>query len=99
MTILEKELEAKLVNSIEDLGGRCLKWTSPGTVGLPDRIVLLPGGVIAFVEMKRPKGSKVGPLQKYWRRVLTGLGFRYWLVYTAADIEALLDIIVRGWPD
>jgi hypothetical protein len=78
------------VDAVEAAGGQCLKWTSPGTTGLPDRIALLPGARIAFIEMKRPKGSKVGPLQRYWRRVLTGLGFVHWWTYTEADIEALL---------
>ena len=83
MTILERELERQLVSSIEAEGGRCLKWTSPGTIGLP-------GGVIAFVEMKRPKGSKVGPLQKYWKRVLTGLGFRHYIIHTPLQLQDML---------
>ena len=91
MTILEKELERKLIRTVEAHGGKCLKWVSPGTTGLPDRIVLLPGGRLAFVELKRPKGSRVGTLQPYWRRVLRGLGFLHWWVYTEADIEALID--------
>lgn len=91
MTQLEKELEAKLVHAIINRGGRCLKWTSPGTTGLPDRIILLPGGRVAFVEMKRPKGSKVGPLQLYWRRVLHRLGFKHYTIYTAEDLTTALQ--------
>lgn len=91
MTILEKELEAKLVRQVEARGGQCLKWTSPGVTGLPDRIVLLPGARIAFVEMKRPKGSRVGALQRYWRQTIKQLGFLHWWIYTNADIEALLN--------
>ena len=89
--MLEKEIEKKLVDAVEAKGGKCIKWTSPGTTGLPDRIVLLPGGRIAFAELKRPRGSRKGSLQPYWRRVLTGLGFLHWWVYTEADIEALLE--------
>ena len=91
MTKLEKEIERALVEAVEALGGQCIKWTSPGTTGLPDRIVLLPGARIAFVELKRPKGSRKGSLQPYWRRVLTRLGFLHWWVYCEADIEALLE--------
>lgn len=91
MTKLEKEIEKKLVQAVEALGGRCIKWTSPGTTGLPDRIVLLPGGRIAFVELKRPRGSRKGSLQPYWRRVLMHLGFLHWWAYTEADVEALLE--------
>lgn len=91
MTKLEKELEKKLVEAVEAKGGRCIKWTSPGTTGLPDRIVLLPGGRVAFVELKRPRGGRKGSLQPYWQRVLVYLGFRHWWVYTEADIDALLE--------
>lgn len=99
MTKLEKEIEQKLVAAVKAAGGQCLKWTSPGTTGLPDRIVLLPGGKIAFVELKRPRGSRKGSLQPYWRRVLMYMGFLHWWVYTEADIEALLDRLVRGFVD
>lgn len=90
MTILEKEVENYLKKRVEDRGGLCIKWTSPGTTGLPDRIVLLPGGRVLFVELKRPKGSNIGPLQSYWRKVLRRLGFNAHLVYSRADVDALL---------
>lgn len=99
MTKLEKEIEKKLVDAVKAAGGLCLKWISPGTTGLPDRIVLLPGGKIAFVELKRPRGGRKGPLQPYWRRVLMKLGFLHWWAYTEADIEALMDRLVRGLVD
>ena len=91
MVKLEKELERTLIRSVESRGGKCLKWVSPGTTGLPDRIILLPKGRIIFVEMKRPKGSQVGALQCYWRQKIRELGFLHWWVYTEADIEALFD--------
>ena len=92
MTKLEKEVERYLVRRVEALDGRCLKWTSPGTTGLPDRIVLLPGGRVVFVEMKRPKGSRVEALQKYWRRTLRGLGFPAYIAYTRTAVDALLEM-------
>lgn len=90
MTILEKELEKKLVRAVEARGGKCLKWTSPGMTGLPDRIVLLPGGRLCFVEMKRPQGGRVGALQHYWAQKLKELGFRHAWVYTEVDITDLM---------
>lgn len=90
MTMLEKELEAKLVKAIKARGGYCLKWTSPGTTGLPDRIILLPGGRVAFAELKRPKGSRVGPLQKWWKSTLQRLGFRVYTIFTEDDLTAVL---------
>lgn len=50
----EAVFERKLKKRIEEKGGLCLKWVSPGYTGVPDRIVLLPGGRIFFVEVKRP---------------------------------------------
>ena len=87
MTQLEKDIEAKLRQTVERHGGLCLKWVCPGWVGVPDRIVLLPGGRIRFVELKRPKGGKVGKLQEWWRNKLTRLGFNYWLVWNEDDLR------------
>ena len=92
MTALEKEVEAYLVKRVKDMGGQCLKWTSPGTTGLPDRIVLLPGGRVLFVELKRPKGSKVGKLQTYWKLVLQRLGFAHYIAYTKESIDFMLTL-------
>lgn len=87
MVKLEKEIERKLRRIVENLGGRCLKWVCPGWSGVPDRIILLPGGRIIFAELKRPSGSVVSDLQKYWRRVLEGLGFTVWLIYDERDLN------------
>ena len=52
--MLEKEIEQSLVRSVKKMGGRCLKFTCPGLDGVPDRLVLLPKGKCAFVELKAP---------------------------------------------
>lgn len=89
MTPLEKDIERKLVDTVKRHGGKCPKWVSPGWAGVPDRLVLLPGGWIIFVETKRPKGSRVAALQKKWRQWLEDLGFMVRHVYNEADLEAL----------
>ena len=58
----ERDVEKKLVESVKRKGGLCPKFTSPGMDGVPDRIVLMPGGRIAFVELKAP-GKRMRPLQ------------------------------------
>lgn len=58
----EKTIEAKLVQAVRTKGGLALKFTSPGFDGVPDRLVLLPGGKIAFIELKAP-GKTLRPLQ------------------------------------
>lgn len=86
MNTLEKEIEAKLRKLVESRGGLCLKWVCPGWVGVPDRIVLLPGGRVIFVETKRPKGGKVSPMQEWWRRKLTQLGFEHEIIWDEEDL-------------
>lgn len=79
----EKTVEASLRKAVEDAGGLCLKWVCPGHTGVPDRIILFPYGVIAFVELKRP-GAKVkaAGLQEWWGKKLREFGFRYFEVGT-----------------
>lgn len=84
---LEKEIEAALRKMVENHGGLCLKWVCPGWSGVPDRIVLLPGGRIHFIELKRPEGSKISKLQKWWHHKLQRLGFSCWVIKDAHDLE------------
>lgn len=87
MTQLEREIEKKLVQKVRQYGGWCLKWVCPGWAGVPDRIVLLPGGRIVFVETKRPKGGVLSERQKRWANILTELGFNYWQIWDEDDLE------------
>ena len=95
MATLEKEIEQKLVDMIRRQGGLCLKWVCPGWLGVPDRICLLPGGVVIFVELKRPDGKgKLGAMQKWWARKLSALGFEHWIICCEEDIRAL-EVLLR----
>jgi len=95
MTKLEKDVEQMLVCHVERAGGQCLKWVSPGRSGVPDRIVLLPGGVIAFVELKRPEGGRVSALQLYWADMLQELGFKWYLIRSSADVWRFMEEVVK----
>lgn len=92
MDILEKEIEKKLKARLEKLGCMVLKFTSPGNAGVPDRLVLIPGGTVWFVELKRP-GGKLRPLQEIWRGRIEGLNGNYRLVQSEKDIDQLCTII------
>lgn len=89
---LEKSIENVLRKAVEDEGGVCLKWTCPGHRGVPDRMILFPGGIIAFVELKRP-GAKVkaGGLQEWWRQRLAEFGFACYEISTAEDAKELAN--------
>ena len=94
MTMLEKEIEAKLVKIVKNRGGLCLKWVCPGWAGVPDRIVLLPGGKVIFVELKRPSGGVVSSRQRWWAHKLALLGFEHWYVYNEDDL-AVFNVFVH----
>lgn len=87
MTVLEKEIESKLRNMVVQTGGLCLKWVCPGWAGVPDRLVLLPGGRIIFVETKRPKGGKVSTRQAWWKVKLRRLGFTHYFIWDEIDLD------------
>lgn len=87
MTPLEKDIERKLVAMVKRRGGLCLKWVCPGWAGVPDRIVLLPGGRVVFVELKRPEGGQMSRLQVWWMKKLQELGFRHYVIWDKRDLE------------
>ncbi len=88
MAELEKDIERALGRMVKRRGGLCLKWVCPGWSGVPDRIVLLPGGRIIFVELKR-RGGRVSPMQSWWKTTLFKLGFRHIYIWTKTDIDIL----------
>ncbi len=91
----EKQIEAKLVKAVKAVGGICPKLVSPGMDGMPDRMVLLPGYRIGFVEVKAP-GKEPRPLQTNRHRMLRKLGFP---VFVLDDPEQIAGIIeeVAAW--
>ena len=84
--MLESKIEKKLKIEVERIGGLSLKFTSPGMAGLPDRLVLLPGGIIAFVELKAT-GKKLKPLQLKRKEQLEVLGFKVYVIDSYKKID------------
>ena len=88
----EKAIEQKLTLMVKRKGGICLKFVSPGFVGVPDRIVLLPSGCVAFVEVKEKK-KKPRPLQTSRHKLLRRLGFKVYVLDDPTQIGGILDEI------
>ena len=88
----EKTVEAKLVKAVKSMGGLAPKFVSPGLDGVPDRLVLLPGGKIAFIELKAP-GETLRPLQVRRKRQLEALGFSVYCIDGPEQIGGILDEI------
>lgn len=91
----EKIIEEKLTKVVRQNGGVCWKFTSPGTAGVPDRIVLMPKGNIAFVEVKAP-GEKPRPLQLSRHRLLRRLGFQVYVLDALEDIEKIISEVMSN---
>lgn len=88
----EKQIEKKLITEVKKRGGICPKWVSPGFDGVPDRIVLLPHGKFAFVEVKAP-GEKPRPLQVSRHKLLRRLGFHVYVLDNESEIGGMIDEI------
>ena len=90
--MLEKHIEKKLVAAVKKMGGIAAKFVSPGLDGMPDRLVLLPNGKIAFAEIKTP-GKKPRPLQIRRIKQLRKLGFKCFVIDSDVQIGGILDEI------
>ncbi len=88
----EKEIEEKLRHSVKGHGGIALKFTSPGFDGMPDRLILLSNGKMAFAELKSP-GKKPRPLQLARHRLLQRLGFKVYVIDGTEQIGGIIDEI------
>lgn len=88
----EKTIERKLMDMARKMGGLAVKFVSPGFDGVPDRIVLFPGGRVGFVELKSP-GKRMRPLQVRRKKQLEGLGFMVFCVDGVEQIEEVLNAI------
>lgn len=91
ITQREQRLEQKIVSLIKAKNGMCFKWVSPGFTGVPDRIAVMPGGKIFFIEVKRPDGK--GRVSKRQQRVgdqLRALGCTVLVVNKMEDLDGYI---------
>lgn len=91
----EKIIEQKLVTAVKKHGGICPKFVSPGFDGMPDRLLLLPHGRFAFVEVKAPN-QKPRPLQLSRHRLLRRLGFRVYVLDALEDIDKIIKEVMSN---
>lgn len=86
----EKTVESKFSSAVKAKGGLAVKFTSPGFNGMPDRLVMFPGGRIAFVEVKAP-GETPRPLQRSRHRLLRRMGFKVYVLDSIDQIGGIID--------
>jgi streptogramin lyase len=88
--MLERDIERHLVRRVAERGGVAYKWVSPGRVGVADRIVMLPGGRVWFVELKTATG-RLSPLQKVFAADMARMGMNYLVLRTKGEVDELLQ--------
>ena len=91
----ESKIERALVDAVKKQGGIAFKFTSQTMNGIPDRLVLLPGGQIGFVELKAP-GKQLRLLQKKRKAQLEVLGFPVFVVDRPEQIEETIHAIAHA---
>lgn len=92
--VREKHVEELLCKEIEKLGGKAFKFVSPGIIGVPDRLVLLPGGVIGFVELKAPR-KKPRSVQRVVMNRIYHMGARVVTIDNAKTVIGFVGLIRR----
>lgn len=88
--MLESQLEKLFLTGVRTVGGLTFKTVSAAGTGMPDRLVLLPGGRIMLVELKTEKGT-LSPKQRHWHQQAEGLGVTVVTLYGPADVRSWLQ--------
>ena len=94
-TIAEKQIERAFVKAVRNAGGLAMKFVSPGRVGVPDRIVLFPGGRVIFAEIKRPS-ERLRKSQEVACREIRAKGCPVHVIRTNADIRFFCERYANG---
>lgn len=89
--VLERDVEAALVRGVRQAGGICLKFIPDLVEGMPDRIAVLPGGALIWIELKRPKGGRLSDAQLHRHKRLRELGQNVEVCWTKEDVRRILQ--------
>ena len=82
----ERDIEAYLRRRVEMLGGMAMKFVSPGNDGVPDRIVIMPGGLVTFVELKAP-GGRLRAIQKWQHERIRKRGCEVRVIWNRMQVD------------
>jgi hypothetical protein len=94
----ESRVERYLKRQVEKIGGKAYKWNPTGVIGVPDRMVLLPGGKVIFVELKAP-GEKPRKIQAYRAKELSKLGFQVECLDTIEKVDLFIKELMQDAQD
>jgi len=93
--VRERDIEQYLRDQVKAIGGRAYKFESPGNDGVPDRLVLLPGGRVVFVELKAP-GKKPTRLQELQMGRIRGLGNDVRMIDSKPKVDEFIREVTKG---
>ena len=87
----ESEIEKAVCNFVLDKGGIAYKFTSPQRRNVPDRLIVLPMGIVFFIEFKATgKKPNDGQVREMGR--LKAMGH---IVHVVDDIEQGKMVVSR----
>lgn len=90
LVVRESRVERELCEAVSEVGGQCLKWVSPGRSGVPDRIVIMPCGVVLFVELKAPGKTASSQQRRFLLMLKNRLGALAFVVDTPTKARRLI---------
>ena len=86
----ESVIEARLRDGVKARGGICWKFVSPGTTGVPDRLIILPGGKVFFIELKADTG-RTSDIQKHRIDEMRNIGADVRVLTGLSQVKAFLE--------
>lgn len=93
----ERDIERWLKGQVEDMGGLFWKFVSPGNDGVPDRILIMPGGGLVFVEIKTQTGE-LSPVQRLQISKLEKRRIPVIVIYGMEDAQNYIRILKKMTP-
>lgn len=93
--VKEADHERDLRKAVERAGGRCFKLPASLYRGIPDRLILLPGGRMFFRELKKD-GEKAKPVQVVFIKILQAMGFNAEVIHGKSGVKEFIDVHIKG---